>query len=353
MARLGLADQDEEMLLARGVKKSYGNVEALKGVDLAVGAGQIVALLGRNGAGKTTLLSVISGLLRADDGTVELDGIDAFASPGAAAQLVGIAPQETGIYPVLTVRDNLEFFADLAGVARSQRSTRATDVAERLGLTELLDRKGNQLSGGEARRLHTACALVHQPKLLMLDEPTVGADVATRQQLIEAVRNMAAEGAAVLYTTHYLPEVEALDADIVIIDDGRILARGRRSELIADHHLGGLRFTVQGEPDEPTLASVLEGLPIVSVRPGDQANSFECLSGEELDMPMLLRGFGSQTHRLISVERNLPDLESVFLAVTGRDLAGEDLAGEDLAGEDEGVAPDADPGAGATLEAGA
>ncbi len=312
------------MLVASGVEKSYGDVRALKGVDLSVEAGQIVALLGRNGAGKTTLLSVISGLLRADAGSVELDGIDAFANADAAARLVGIAPQETGIYPVLSVRDNLEFFADLAGVPRAERSNRASAVAEQLGLGELLGRKGNQLSGGEARRLHTACALVHQPKLLMLDEPTVGADVATRQQLIEAVRTMATDGAAVVYTTHYLPEVEALDADIVIIDDGRILARGRRSELIDAHHLGGLRFTVQGQPEEPSLAPVLARLPVLSVRSGDQGSTFECLSGDDLDMPTLLQQFGTETHRLISVERNLPDLESVFLAVTGRDLSDEE-----------------------------
>ncbi len=322
LARSGRSDHDVAVLRATGVRKSYGDVEALRGVDLEVESGQIVALLGRNGAGKTTLLSVISGLLVADAGRVELDGIDAIADVDAAAKLIGIAPQETGIYPVLSVRENLEFFANLAGVSRRERGGRATAVAERLGLGELLDRKGNQLSGGEARRLHTACALVHQPKLLMLDEPTVGADVATRQQLIEAVREMAAEGAAVVYTTHYLPEVEALEADIVIIDDGEIRARGRRSELIEAHHLGGLRFTVQGEVEPAMLA----GLDVISVRAVGERGHFEYLIGGQLAMPELLDRFGAGVDRLLSVERNLPDLESVFLAVTGRDLADEGAA---------------------------
>jgi ABC-2 type transport system ATP-binding protein len=323
--------KDVPVLVATGVAKSYGDVAALKGVDLAVDGGQIVALLGRNGAGKTTLLSVIAGLVAADGGTVEIDGIDALADLDATSRLVGIAPQETGIYPVLSVRENLEFFADLAGVPRSQRTARAESVAEQLGLADLLTRRGNQLSGGEARRLHTACALVHQPKLLMLDEPTVGADVATRQQLIESVKAMADDGAAVLYTTHYLPEVEALDADIVIIDDGLLQARGTRAELIADHHLGGLRFTVQGRVDDPTLAPIIAELAPLSTGAAD-GDSFECRVGPEVDMPSLLARFGSQAERLLSVERDQPDLESVFLAVTGRQLGADQATGDQGSG---------------------
>ncbi len=307
---------DVAVLRATGIRKSYGDVEALKGADLSVDAGQIVALLGRNGAGKTTLLSVVAGLLSADDGMVELLGVDASADPDRAARLTGIAPQETGIYPVLSVLENLEFFGSLAGVPKRDRRARAEEVAQRMGLTDLLGRRGNQLSGGEARRLHTACALVHSPQLLMLDEPTVGADVATRQQLISAVTDLARDGAAVVYTTHYLPEVEALDADIVIIDDGRVLARGTRAELIADHHLGGLRFVVRGEV-EPSLLSDLD---VASVR-ADAENQFEYLVTGTITMPALLERFGGAADRLISVERNLPDLESVFMAVTGRELA--------------------------------
>ncbi|MEM7275736.1 MAG: ABC transporter ATP-binding protein, partial [Actinomycetota bacterium] len=238
------------------------------------------------------------------------------ANPDLAATLIGVAPQETGIYPVLTVRQNLEFFCDLAGVPRSERRSRAESVAAKLGLTELADRKGNQLSGGEARRLHTACALVHRPRLLMLDEPTVGADVATRQQLIEAVRAMADDGAAVLYTTHYLPEVEALEADIVIIDDGRLRARGTRSELIDAHHQGGVRFTARSAVDD----ELLSGLTVAEIREQAPGGPIEYLVTGEVTMADLVARFGTGIDRLLSVERNLPDLESVFLEVTGRDL---------------------------------
>lgn len=324
------------MLKARGMAKRYGDVVALQGVDLDVAAGRIVSLLGRNGAGKTTLLSTIAGLVAPDAGTVEIDGTDVAADRYAAARLIGIAPQDTGIYPVLTVRQNLEFFCDLAGVPRSARRSRAHEVAERLGLAELLDRNGNQLSGGEARRLHTACALVHRPEVLMLDEPTVGADVATRQQLIDAVRAMAAEGAAVIYTTHYLPEVDALDADIVIIDDGRVLARGTREDLIEQHHLGGLRFAVEGRLGTDVLARLGDAADVAitersmvadngtpDAAEGGEAGPVEYLATGPVTMPVLLAELGADADRLVSVERNLPDLESVFLAVTGRDLGGD------------------------------
>lgn len=300
------------MLVAEGLAKAYDDVVALRSADLRVDAGQIVTLLGRNGAGKSTMLSIIAGLLKPDGGRVSVDGVDALADPERAAQLIGIAPQETGIYPILTVRQNLEFFAELSGLTRSKRSRRAIEVAEQLGLTKLLDRRGGQLSGGEARRLHTACALVHTPGLLMLDEPTVGADVTTRAQLIDAVRDLASGGAAVVYTTHYLPEVEALDADIVIIDEGEIKASGTRESLLAEHELRGLRFQVDGP--------LPEGFDLEATEV--EADTYRVLGPHT--MADLLDRFVGQTDRLVSVEALKPELETVFLAVTGNRLDAED-----------------------------
>jgi len=297
------------MLSARGLEKSYDDIHALRGVDLEVNAGQIVSLLGRNGAGKTTMLSIIAGLLAPDAGSVHIGGVDALAKPDVAARLVGIAPQETGVYPVLSVRQNLEFFGELNGLSRPARRKRATDVAERLGLDDLLDRQAQKLSGGETRRLHTACALLHTPKLLMLDEPTVGADVATRAQLIDAVRALANAGAAVVYTTHYLPEVEALGADIVIIDNGKALARGTQGDLIAEHELRGLRFEMNGPIPES-----LDELESVEVAP----NTYRVVG--DVTMADLLAMLDSDSDRLVSVESLKPDLETVFLKVTGHRL---------------------------------
>ena len=299
------------MLVATGLTKSYGDVHALRGADLDVESGQIVALLGKNGAGKTTMISIIAGLLKADSGTVILDGFDAQADLDRASKLIGIAPQDTGIYGVLTVRENLEFFANLAGVTSNRRSAEATNVAERLGLTDLLERRASKLSGGEARRLHTGCALVHEPKLLMLDEPTVGADVATRAQLIDFVRDTAAAGSAVIYTTHYLNEVEALDADIVIIDDGQILARGTRDELIAVHQMQGVEFQMGEELPES----------VVSQLGATASGSRRYRIDEDLAVGQLIADLGPLSDDLVSVETVRPDLESVFMAVTGDQLS--------------------------------
>lgn len=301
------------MLRAAGLRKSYGEVDALLGVDLRVGAGEVVALLGRNGAGKTTMLSIIAGLLEADAGTVHVGGVDVRNDRSAAATLIGIAPQETGIYRVLTVRENLEFFGEIAGLSRAERRARCDTVAEQLGLTDLLERTATTLSGGEARRLHTGCALVHAPPLLLLDEPTVGADVATRNQLIDSVRALAGDGAAVVYTTHYLPEVEALDAEIVVIDEGRLLARGTRAALVDEYFEPGVEVEMANELDLTSIASLTD------LRPMALGSRRWHLRGAT-DLGDLARRLDDHAAAVLAVEASRPNLERVFLEITGRGL---------------------------------
>ena len=308
------------MLEARGVEKRYGDVVALRGADLAVETGTVVSLLGRNGAGKSTLLSTIAGLLEPDAGAITVDGIDVWTNPAKAAALVGIAPQETGIYRAVSVRDNLGFFAELSGLRRKNRDDRVVEVAEQLSLTALLDRKATQLSGGEARRLHTACALVHRPKLLLLDEPTVGADVATRNELIEAVRDLAAEGAAVVYTTHYLPEVEALAADIVVIDDGLVLARGTQQELLARYRSEGVEVEFDRPVDEKPAGL---GIDVEVIGPARWRCTGVANIGEAI------AALAHVDAQIVGAEFIRPNLERVFLDITGRALDEEDETGED------------------------
>ncbi len=298
------------MLQVEGLSKSYGEVQALDGVDLRCEKGEVVALLGRNGAGKSTLLSVVAGLLKPDAGRVTVGGFDVRENSVATARLTGLAPQETGVYRGLSVRANLRFFAKLSGVASDQVDARVNSVAEQLGLTPLFDRRAARLSGGEVRRLHAGCALVHEPDLLLMDEPTVGADVTTRNELIASVLRQAEAGAAVVYTTHYLPEVVALGARIVIIDHGRVIDQGSREQLVARYRLEGLEVTFAKPPPDGVFA----GWEVTELGQGRLR-----LTGGA-DLAQLVSRLGDDVDSLKEVATLEPDLETVFLAATGQRL---------------------------------
>lgn len=222
----------EEILVARGVTKSYGTVQALRGVTLEVLEGEILGLLGPNGAGKTTFLSICAGLKRADSGTLTIAGREVSRQPRLAKGIVGFAPQEVGLYLTFTGRQNLSFFARIQGVNKKDLDDEVAQVAARFHLTELLDRKCGELSGGERRRLHAAVAVVGRPRLLLLDEPTAGVDVLTRDAVLESVRELAKSGSSVIYTTHYMEEAERLCDRLAVINSGEVLAVGEPSALL-------------------------------------------------------------------------------------------------------------------------
>jgi ABC-2 type transport system ATP-binding protein len=296
-------------LTAADVHKAYGGTVALAGVDLEVRAGTILGLLGPNGAGKTTLVSIIAGLRRPDRGRVRVLGIDVAREPQAARAHVGLAPQDTGVYLPLTGRDNLRLFAGLAGLRGKALGARIDEVAGALSLTELLGRPAAELSGGERRRLHTAMALVHRPQLVLLDEPTTGADVRTRSEILQLVRALAKNGSAVVYSTHYLHEIEELGAAVAFIDQGRIVARGDLHDLVQRFGTSALELTF--ERDVPAAARVdgasVEGTS-VRIPSADPASTAAAM----------LHQLGADASQLRAIEVVRPSLESVFLTVTGR-----------------------------------
>ena len=244
------------MLQVVDVARRYGDHVALDGVSIDVRAGEVLALLGPNGAGKSTLVSLVAGIQRPDRGVVLVDGIDVVADPAAARMRVGLVPQDTALYEVLTVRENLAFFGELVGLRRRERDQQIANFGETMRLSALMERVVARLSGGERRRLHTAIAFLHRPPVLLLDEPTVGADVETRTALLDIVRAAADDGAAVLYSTHYLPEVEALRASVAILVAGAVIAQGNLDELIATHGQAALELTFDGRaPVAPRAGS--------------------------------------------------------------------------------------------------
>jgi ABC-2 type transport system ATP-binding protein len=303
----GSRTEASHMLHVSGLEKSYGDVLALRGVDLDVAAGEIVALLGPNGAGKTTLVSIVAGLRKADAGIVEVDGLDALSRSTRVRQRIGLAPQETGIYPVVSVRNNLMLFGELAGMGRSQLRRSVDEVAAALDITDLLDRQAGKLSGGQKRRLHTAIALLHKPRLLLLDEATTGADVETRGHILELVQRLAADGSAVLYSTHYLAEVETIGSDVAILDEGKVIARGGVTELISAHAVAVVELAFDGAVPAIWMdhRATVEGNRL-RVPTRDPAATLVDV------MPRIPRG------TLSTVEIIRPNLEAVYLALTGR-----------------------------------
>lgn len=294
------------MLNIHGLRKSYGEHGVLRGVDLHASPGEVVGLLGPNGAGKTTLVSIVAGLRPADAGEVTVDGIDAFARPERARAAIGLAPQDLGIYPILTVAQNLSLFGELAGLRGPALRVRIGEVAEALDLTAMLPRKAASLSGGQKRRLHTAMALVNRPKLLFLDEPTVGADVESRGRILATVRDLAAGGCAVIYTSHYLPEIEELAATVAVLEGGQIIARGPLTELVSRYGSPALRLSFDG-PAPHLPGFVVEGreATLQTAHPAHAAAD-------------ILQRLNGQSAHLRSVDIVRPSLEAAYLALTGR-----------------------------------
>ncbi len=303
------------MLEIKGLAKAYGEHEVLRGVDLDADSGEIVGLLGPNGAGKTTLVSIVAGLRRADAGSVMVDGADALAHPDRARAVLGLAPQDLGIYPVMSVEHNLALFAELSGLDGRRLRERITDVADALDLTRLLGQRAGTLSGGQKRRLHTAMALVHEPKLLFLDEPTVGADVQTRNQILEVVRRRAEAGCAIVYTSHYLAEIEDLGATVAVLEAGRIIARGSLAGLVAEHGSPALRLTFEGSA--PALDGFEVAGSVATLRTPDPARA----------AAVILARLSGSTSKLRSVDIVRPSLEAAYLALTGRRSNEESTAG--------------------------
>ena len=223
-------------LRIQDLRKTYSNgFLALDGVSLEVGAGKFFGLLGPNGAGKTTLINSVVSLVRPDSGSVEVFGRDAYSEFREARRIIGVSPQEVNLDRFLTVEETLIFHAGYYGVPKKKARERSEELLERFGLTAKRDQRTNTLSGGMKRRVLFARALIHDPKVLFLDEPTAGVDVELRYRLWGYIRELNRGGMTILLTTHYLEEAEALCEDIALINGGNIVARGSSEDLKNDY----------------------------------------------------------------------------------------------------------------------
>ena len=308
------------MLSVRGLQKRFGERVAVAGVSFAINLGEIYGLLGPNGAGKTTSISMIAGILARDAGEVEIDGLDIDTGPPARAR-IGIVPQAITLYQDLTARENLYFWGrmyDLRGDGLRQAVEQALQA---VGLTKRADDIVSTYSGGMQRRLNLACGILHQPKLLILDEPTVGVDPQSRSAIFELVERLRDEGTAILYTTHYMEEAERLCARIGIIDTGKLITEGTRAELVAD--LGReVRIEIGLEYNEglDRAVSVVTGLGGVhsAAVVAERLHVFADEGAHRL--PTLLTALLNAGLVVASVKVVEPSLEDVFLRLTGRML---------------------------------
>jgi ABC-2 type transport system ATP-binding protein len=294
------------MIEVQGLTKRYGTLVAVDGISFAVRPGETFGLLGPNGAGKSTTLHMLCGALRPDAGTISIESM-ADPTREVVRRRIGIAPQALALYEPLTAEENLAFFGRLYGLAGARLKQRVTAVLEMAGLTDRRRDPVKTYSGGMKRRLNLACALIHDPAVLFLDEPTAGVDPQARNHLLDTVAKLAAAGRTVLYTTHYMEEAQRLCDRVAVMDHGKVLALDTVEQLVA-HHGGRAQVELELEraPADPTvLPGPLDGLTL----------RFEASNPLEEGARLLAAGM---KFTVFKVER--PNLETVFLALTGRRL---------------------------------
>ena len=302
-----------------GLIKRYGDRVALSGVSFSVLEGEIFGLLGPNGAGKTTTLSILSTLLAPDEGQVTISGYNLLQEADRIKPLIGLVPQELALYPTLNAWDNLAFFGRIYGLKGAVLRERIEAVLDLVGLSERAKETVQKYSGGMKRRLNMAAGLIHKPRILFLDEPTVGVDPQSRNFIFEHVEQLKAEGMTILYTTHYMEEAERLCDRVAIMDEGDILALDTPKGHISLLSGGVIYAGVSSDAVEALLPSV-QSLPHVrAVSPQDGRLKLET-SDVRPALLELIELCNMQDVHIISLEMLEPSLESVFLHLTGKRL---------------------------------
>jgi ABC-2 type transport system ATP-binding protein len=306
------------MIRVEDLEKCYGSLRAVDGISLEVPEGELFGFLGPNGAGKTTTLSMISGLLKPDRGQVSIAEIDVWSSPKQAKKILGLVPQDLALYEELSARENLMFWGSLFDLPRPKLKANIDLWLERVGLQDRAREAVSKFSGGMKRRLNLAIGLVHNPKVVLLDEPTVGIDPQARNNILDIIRQIAGEGTTILFTTHHLEEAEALCDRIAIMDHGKLLETGSVEELAKVAGDGDI-VTVHGSFAAAEFRAALEKEDVAVLSAAEHAGTVS-LKPDEMNVVTLLQKLGKGGIDITDVSVQKPSLESVFLKLTGREL---------------------------------
>jgi ABC-2 type transport system ATP-binding protein len=301
------------------LRKSFGNLQAVQGVDFVVPQGEILSLLGPNGAGKSTAISMLSGLIAPSDGDAFIMGYSVTSQPKSAKERLGVVPQDIALYPDLSARENLLFWGKMYDLRGSNLKQRVNEVLEMIGLTERQKDRVGKFSGGMKRRVNIAAALMHKPDVVIMDEPTVGIDPQSRRHILDNVKELNRQGMTVLYTTHYMEEAAELSDHIAIMDQGKIIAFGTHDELIkmvGEQTRIDLTFNAEVEAIIPAWKEI-EGVTGLDASDGKVT---ALVDDSNRALPRLLEVAAQGGVRVLSVDIKEPNLESVFLHLTGRAL---------------------------------
>ena len=309
------------ILEVQNLFKKYGDFTAVKGISFEIKEGEIFSLLGPNGAGKTTTISMLSTLYAPSGGEALIGGHSVTKDPMAVRQLIGVVPQDLALYEDLTARENLEFWGQMYNLSGKQLATRIDEVLAQIGLVEKAKHRVRTFSGGMKRRVNIGVGLLHKPRLLFMDEPTVGIDPQSRRAILDTVLALNQQGMTVLYTTHYMEEAAELSHRVGIIDHGELIALGTQAELTKQVGQTETLILHLGENDDAqSLAAALSGLPgVLEASAAEQAVSLMTPQAEEI-LAGVVGKANERGLKIRSIDIREPNLEAVFLHLTGRAL---------------------------------